>query len=219
MKNLYKILDLNEQATKDQIKKRYHHRAKKYHPDTGNVKDSEKFREVQTAYEILSDPEKRARYDAGEDPDVINNQESEESTIKDTIMGLFASALQNCSDAAHTNLIEEMKKNIDALVEANETQIKQDTRTLDRVKEIKERLSGEDNLLMDIVDNQIEIGEAQLVKLNKLTEVLKKSHTKLKKYSYRSDLRENDFRGFGAALSYRASALIDRSAYDSFNSY
>ena len=74
MKDLYDILNVNRDATQEEIKKTYRNLAKKYHPDLNpNDKEAEqKFKEVNGAYEILSDPEKRSRYDrfghAGVDP-------------------------------------------------------------------------------------------------------------------------------------------------------
>ena len=64
MKNLYKILNVNEQSTSDEIKKSYHKLALKYHPDKNdNKEDAEKkFKEIVEAYEVLSDENKRARY-------------------------------------------------------------------------------------------------------------------------------------------------------------
>ncbi len=61
-KDLYRILGVNQKADSRKIKKAYRQAAKKYHPDI-SPKDEGKFREVQEAYETLSDPEKRAIYD------------------------------------------------------------------------------------------------------------------------------------------------------------
>ncbi len=61
-KDLYRILGVNRKADPAKIKKAYRLAAKKYHPDV-SPKDEEKFREVQEAYETLSDPEKKAIYD------------------------------------------------------------------------------------------------------------------------------------------------------------
>lgn len=68
MKDLYAVLGLNKQASQDDIKRAYRRLAKKYHPDLNpGSKDAEqKFKEVSQAYDILADPEKRKRYDAGE---------------------------------------------------------------------------------------------------------------------------------------------------------
>jgi curved DNA-binding protein len=60
----YAILGVERGATGDAIKKAYRKLARKYHPDVSKEKDAEeKFKEVQVAYDTLSDPEKRAAYD------------------------------------------------------------------------------------------------------------------------------------------------------------
>lgn len=58
---LYGTLGVEKDATQSEIKKAYMLLAKKEHPDKGG--DPEKFKEISKAYEILSDPEKRANYD------------------------------------------------------------------------------------------------------------------------------------------------------------
>ncbi|AEV67109.1 DnaJ C-terminal domain-containing protein [Acetivibrio clariflavus] len=65
-KDYYSILGLNKNATQDEIKRAYRKLAKKYHPDANpnDKKAEEKFKEVNEAYEVLSDPEKRKKYDA-----------------------------------------------------------------------------------------------------------------------------------------------------------
>ncbi|MGB9833532.1 MAG: DnaJ C-terminal domain-containing protein [bacterium] len=64
-KDYYKILGVPRDADENTIKRAYRELAKKYHPDLnpGNKASEEKFREINEAYEVLSDPEKRAKYD------------------------------------------------------------------------------------------------------------------------------------------------------------
>mgnify|MGYP006429239383 FL=1 len=68
MKDLYKVLDVPKKAPQEDIKKAYRKLAKKYHPDLnpGNTEIEQKFKEITAAYDLLSDSEKRARYDRGE---------------------------------------------------------------------------------------------------------------------------------------------------------
>lgn len=64
-KNYYKTLDLPNDATPDEIKAAYRKLARKYHPDLNpNDKDAnKKFQDLNEANEVLSDPEKRKKYD------------------------------------------------------------------------------------------------------------------------------------------------------------
>lgn len=60
----YKILGVARTASADEIKKAYRRLARKYHPDVSKEANAEaQFKEVQEAYEVLKDPEKRAAYD------------------------------------------------------------------------------------------------------------------------------------------------------------
>jgi len=64
-RDYYEILGVSKEATQDQIKKAYRKLAKKYHPDAnpGDKKAEEKFKEINEAYEVLGNEEKRKKYD------------------------------------------------------------------------------------------------------------------------------------------------------------
>src|SRR5208282_2796023 len=65
---LYEVLGVKPDASAEEIRKVYRQLAKQFHPDLnpGKPAAEERFKAVSAAYDLLSDPEKRARYDRGE---------------------------------------------------------------------------------------------------------------------------------------------------------
>jgi molecular chaperone DnaJ len=65
-KSLYDALGVSKTASQDEIKKAYRKLVQRYHPDKnpGDAEAEDRFKEVQAAYDVLSDPEKRKQYDA-----------------------------------------------------------------------------------------------------------------------------------------------------------
>jgi len=64
----YKVLEIPKNASQEDIKKQFRSLSKKYHPDVhtseeDKKKNEDKFKEINEAYEILNDPQKRAAYD------------------------------------------------------------------------------------------------------------------------------------------------------------
>ena len=69
MKDYYNILEVDKNASPDEIKKAYRKMSKKYHPDINKDSDSEsRFKEINEAYDVLSNQDKRSNYDRFGDP-------------------------------------------------------------------------------------------------------------------------------------------------------
>ena len=73
-RDYYEVLEITKSASAEEIKKAFRKKAMQYHPDRnpGDKEAEEKFKEINEAYEVLSDPQKKDRYDrfghAGVDP-------------------------------------------------------------------------------------------------------------------------------------------------------
>jgi len=94
-KNYYQILEIDKNATQEEIKKAYRKLSLKYHPDKnhGNKEAEEKFKEINKAYQILSDPETRNTYDIyGEDFGSMGSSGSDTSSNINEIRREFAKA-------------------------------------------------------------------------------------------------------------------------------
>ncbi|MDY6834521.1 MAG: DnaJ domain-containing protein [Chloroflexota bacterium] len=79
-KDYYKILGVNKNATEEELKKSYRKLAMQYHPDRNQGKEqwaNEKFKEINEAFSVLGDPEKRRQYDrygsVGNPGDIFSN--------------------------------------------------------------------------------------------------------------------------------------------------
>ena len=100
-RDYYEVMGVPKNATEDEIKKAYRKLAKQYHPDLnpGDKEAEAKFKEVNEAYEVLSDKEKKARYDqfghAGVDPARAAAPSPATSTS-----GIFSTAFSAASAAA-----------------------------------------------------------------------------------------------------------------------
>ena len=63
-KDLYEVLGVSRDASESDIKKAFRQKARKLHPDVNKAPDAEdRFKELNEAYDVLSDPQKRAQYD------------------------------------------------------------------------------------------------------------------------------------------------------------
>jgi len=152
MKNFYKKLGLNKNASKEEIKSAYRFLAKKYHPDTGG--DNEKFLDLQLAWETLNDPQKKALHDQS----LINNESYIFNENKD-----WASELKNKS----TNKDQDIKDWLKKIYNPINRSISQVTKPLN--EEIK-KLSADpyDDELMDAFNSYLNVSKQKIERASSL---------------------------------------------------
>jgi hypothetical protein len=113
----YEVLQLSPRADQDTIQRVFRHLAKRLHPDNTESGDAARFDEVMRAFEVLSDPVARAKYDASYDQDReirwrIFNQDTSESEVaadrrvRTAILKLLYTARRNDADRPGIGMLE-----------------------------------------------------------------------------------------------------------------
>ena len=139
MKNYYEILEVNETASQEVIERVYKLLAKKYHPDMNleNPKEAEeKFKEVTTAYETLSNPDKRKKYDEElayerqqKESDSYNNTQTYKAPYEAyTNNVVYDEPLYNQAPQQSTNYEQDIKKQKKKIEELARQQAKEQAR-------------------------------------------------------------------------------------------
>jgi DnaJ-class molecular chaperone len=136
MADLYDTLGVAKDATKAAIKSAYRSKAKAAHPDTGG--DPAAFHAIERAYRVLSDDEKRARYDEhGGTEFQPDNAESEAASVISAIVDRFI----NDDQAKYKNLVDEIRKAIKGDIATGRRSIdegrKYELKTIDLQKRVK----------------------------------------------------------------------------------
>lgn len=119
--DLYTILRIERSATPQEIRKAYYELAFKYHPDKNKTPGSEeKFKEIQMAYEILSDPQKKLSYDK-----LPNHQQSQMTSV---LSDLYVNDIYNIFKYCCMGFIPNFDKIFDCLIATygNENNLKKD---------------------------------------------------------------------------------------------
>lgn len=191
----YETLGVAQDATPETIKAAYRKRAQQAHPDRDATAGSgERFRAIQQAFEVLSDPERRAQYDATGRMDEAPDQESQ-------AMGYVATLLHgvlDAADVAHTDLVARMHAQCQTDMATLDQQAAMLKKQQARRRTVLERLTGE--RMRAIVEAEIGQLDQAIAALTGKVVILKRAQEIIAEHAYRTDgIEELRVFGYGAA--------------------
>jgi curved DNA-binding protein CbpA len=179
--NLYDELELPTHCTTDEIKQKYRTLAQTHHPDKGG--DEEKFKRIKTAYEILSDPTRRAEYD-------LTGKYDQDVPIKSEAYSRLSNMVSHYTQQINPeidDLILKMKVDIYQAQETNRKEIDLCLRAIEKFKIVSRKLKlkheGE-NILKTFVDALQKQKEDNLIFLKRTTLIFDLMLNILEEYQY-----------------------------------
>ena len=181
---LYDELELPKNCTSEEIKQKYRILAQMHHPDKGG--DSQRFKRIKIAYEILGDPEKRLHYDStGEHPDEV----SVDTEVFNRLSNMVTQYIHQINPE-HDDLILVMKVDIRKAHDNTTNVIAEYNNLIKKLNiicnKIKLKKEGE-NLLKFFVEKRITQCQTELIHCQKLLLVFNKMLEVLEGYHYSQD--------------------------------
>lgn len=145
MKDHYEVLGVTKDATDEDIKQAYRDLAKKHHPDKNGGDHSDEFIEIQSAYSVLSDPEKRDMYDTYG----FSTDDDGFSLLEGMMSNLVAEAMD--SNVQPDFLINEIEKKINRGIESRKADIEFHTGQIELMTIQKDAIKTKGTLKCDII--------------------------------------------------------------------
>ena len=199
MTDPYKILRVKRNATLEEIQARYRKLVHSHHPDKnpGNASAEARFKEIQAAWDLLSDPERRARFDATGD---ASERRDEDREAHEVLANLALNALQayvGRLSMGQIDLVAEMHGSLENArnnLQNNIANVKRAKKDLEDAAQRFVRIDGEsENILAGVARSEAEKAGQQLAQLELALAFNGRAILLLKKYGYKID---NGF-GFG----------------------
>ena len=185
-KNPYNILGVDPKSTPEEIKIAYRNLAREHHPDKGG--DAEIFKEIAAAYSVLSDPEKRARFDSGESYDSIRGPAIDnELRALSAIAQVFVELMKG-QGAEYVDMVKEMVnvfKNAQGKFKSQKKDAEHQIMKFERiVKRIERKDGGDENIFVRASVQQIEMFKRTIENADRELDVSAKALEILDKYKY-----------------------------------
>jgi len=190
----YGTVGVDKNADEDEIRQAYRSKAQQEHPDKGG--DVAKFQALQHAYDVLADPDKRRRYDAGEDVG------KRVVTIEEKATNVLVRSFTQCLDAAKdsVDLIVTVRTVIDIRVNELGTQKRKADTHIAQMHHLQARVThngGGTDLFHSLTEQRIEAATEALVKMDEEDKVLGRALQLLGEYE--CEVRQSPVPGTGTA--------------------
>jgi len=179
--NFYHSLGLNKGATEDEIKKAYRELAKTKHPDKGGTEED--FKSISLAYEVLSNREKRAKYDRGEPFE----SEDRDTRARRNLCKIFNTITDDgYFDHTRSDLFKRIRGEVNEIVLKMESDLEDAEIRIGKLEEIKSRIRGAD-FLIESVDNSISMLNMRVTGIEEEIEVSRVMKDMIKEGIYEQD--------------------------------
>lgn len=190
----YDTLGVSQNATIGEIKRAYRWKAMKYHPDKGGTE--EEFKPIARAYEILTDPDKRKRYDETGDDSDSKMDEEVVTTIAGVVHEILLSLVERGCDPEKYDLLKLVDKKLSHCMSEFEEQIRGNTKRADKLRKVAERFEVNEkdthNLLFDVVMAPVKALDVQIAFVTHQLEVITAAKTIINKHTYKFDKDPNN---------------------------
>jgi curved DNA-binding protein CbpA len=201
MTDLYKILGVRKNASAAAIRKAFRQKAADSHPDR-NLDDpaaAAEYRAVVGAYRILSDPDKRRRYDATGNADAApdNREAVLVGVLATCFQQVVGGLVQSSREPTRHDIVEEMRSVFRAKIQAAADERQKMAKGLAKLRQLLHRFNVKDgaNLIDEIITNDIGVLEKQMAALEESLTPLRAALAWLKKCSFRKDGAANGAAG------------------------
>lgn len=187
MSSHYAVLGVGRKASIEEIPRAYRKRVKETHPDAGG--DRQEFDKVTRALQVLSDPERRDRYDRGGDD---SERPPEEVEALHMLSSDIQMAIQACLQNPRINLIDQVKGMLEQKLREIHRAIEKAEREVKDIEKVKGRLTrkagveGED-FINGIFEGQIRILRSQVEQGERVKRIAKRTEEILEQYQYQPD--------------------------------
>jgi len=192
----YETIGVHETAIAEEIKKAYRERSKKLHPDA-NDGDDKGFAKLAKAYEVLSNPERRKKYD----DTGIDTENNEVEQVNSIIAGLTLAFLEHAPSVKTESLTDFIKKQAKEQLGNAKSAIAKSEKEIDRAENAKNRIVRKElghNLILSVFENKISEARTNIVRHNEAILLFGKVLEEIESYSYLVDAEEKQNDRYGS---------------------